>query len=114
VVVAKLGKLKYPFSAQRLETQVKTQQAAVDEAQKRANEFQKDVEVWWPKVTAAFKKDGISVKDLPGAVFEKGRKVADINTPEQKRLDTLRDKGMQAAKEVDEAAVLQRVKDKQT
>jgi hypothetical protein len=108
-----LGKLKYPFSAQRLETQVKTQQAAVDEAQKRANEFQKDVEVWWPKVTAAFKKDGISVKDLPGAVFKKGRKVADINTPEQKRLDTLRDKGMQAAKEVDEAAVLQRVKDKQ-
>ena len=108
-----LGKLKYPFSAQRLETQVKTQQAAVDEAQKRANEFQKDVEVWWPKVTAAFKKDGISVKDLPGAVFKKGRKVADINTPEQKRLDALRDKGMQAAKEVDEAAVLQRVKDKQ-
>jgi hypothetical protein len=108
-----LGKLKYPFSAQRLETQVKTQQAAVDEAQKRANEFQKDVEVWWPKVTAAFKKDGISIKDLPGAVFKKGRKVADISTPEQKRLDDLRDKGVQAAKEVDEAAVLQRVKDKQ-
>jgi len=108
-----LGKLKYPFSAQRLETQVKTQQAAVDEAQKRANEFQKDVEVWWPKVTASFKKDGISIKDLPGAVFEKGRKVADISTPEQKRLDNLRDKGVQAAKEVDEAAVRQRVKDKQ-
>jgi len=108
-----LGKLKYPFSAQRLETQVKTQQAAVDEAQKRANEFQKDVEVWWPKVTASFKKDGISIKDLPGAVFKKGRKVADISTPEQKRLDDLRDKGVQAAKEVDEAAVLQRVKDKQ-
>jgi len=109
----KLGKLKYPFSMQRVESQVKAQQLAVDEAQKRANEFQKDVQVWWPKVTAAFKKDGISVKDLPGAVFEKGRKVADINTPEQKRIDELRDKGMQAAKEVDEAAVLQRVKDKQ-
>jgi hypothetical protein len=109
----KLGKLKYPFSAQRVESQVKAQQAAVDEAEKRANEFQKDVQVWWPKVTAAFKKDGISVKDLPGAVFEKGRKVAEINTPEQKRLDALRDKGMQAAKEVDEAAVLQAVKDKQ-
>ena len=109
----KLGKLKYPFSAQRVESQVKAQQAAVDEAEKRANEFQKDVQVWWPKVTAAFKKDGISVKDLPGAVFEKGRKVAEINTPEQKRLDELRDKGMQAAKEVDEAAVRQRVKDKQ-
>jgi hypothetical protein len=108
-----LGKLKYPFSAQRVESQVKAQQAAVDEAQKRADEFQKDVQVWWPKVTAAFKKDGISVKDLPGAVFEKGRKVAEINTPEQKRLDELRDKGMQAAKEVDEAAVRQRVKDKQ-
>jgi hypothetical protein len=108
-----LGKLKYPLSAQRVASQVKAQQLAVDEAQKRANEFQKDVQVWWPKVTAAFKKDGISVKDLPGAVFEKGRKVADINTPEQKRLDELRDKGMQAAKEVDEAAVLQRVKDKQ-
>jgi hypothetical protein len=108
-----LGKLKYPFSMQRVESQIKAQQAAVDEAQKRADEFQKDVQVWWPKVTAAFKKDGISVKDLPGAVFEKGRKVADINTPEQKRLDDLRDKGMQAAKEVDEAAVLQRVKDKQ-
>jgi DNA repair exonuclease SbcCD ATPase subunit len=65
----KLGKLKYPFSAQRVESQVKAQQAAVDEAQKRADEFQKDVQVWWPKVTAAFKKDGISVKDLPGAVF---------------------------------------------
>jgi hypothetical protein len=109
----KLGKLKYPFSAQRVESQVKAQQAAVDEAKKRADEFQKDVQVWWPKVTAAFKKDGISVKDLPGAVFEKGRKVAEISTPEQKRLDTLRDKGMQAAKEVDETAVLQRVKDKQ-
>ena len=108
-----LGKLKYPFSAQRVESQVKAQQAAVDEAEKRANEFQKDVQVWWPKVTAAFKKDGISIKDLPGAVFEKGRKVAEINTPEQKRLDALRDKGMQAAKEVDEAAVLQAVKDKQ-
>lgn len=111
--VGELGKLKYPFAAQRLESQVKAQQAAVDEAQKRAEEFQKDVQVWWPKVTAAFKKDGISVKDLPGAVFKKGRKVADINTPEQKRLDELRDKGVQAAKEVDEAAVLQRVKDKQ-
>ena len=109
----KLGKLKYPFAAQRLESQVKAQQAAVDEAQKRAEEFQKDVQVWWPKVTAAFKKDGISVKDLPGAVFEKGRKVAEISTPEQKRLDELRDKGMQAAKEVDEAEVRQRVKDKQ-
>jgi hypothetical protein len=109
----KLGKLKYPFSSQRLEAQIKTQQAAVDEAKKRAEEFQKDVQVWWPKVTAAFKKDGISVKDLPGEVFEKGRKVAEINTPEQKRLDNLRDKGVQAAKEVDEAAVLQRVKDKQ-
>lgn len=109
----KLGKLKYPFSSQRVEAQVKAQQAAVDEARKRADEFQKDVQVWWPKVTAAFKKDGISIKDLPGAVFEKGRKVADINTPEQKRLDDLRDNGMQAAKEVDEAAVLQRVKDKQ-
>jgi hypothetical protein len=109
----KLGKLKYPFSMQRVESQVKAQQAAVDEAQKRADEFQKDVQVWWPKVTAAFKKDGLSVKDLPGAVFEKGRKVADINTPEQRRLDELRDKGMQAAKEVDEAAVLQAVKDKQ-
>lgn len=108
-----LGKLKYPFSAQRLETQVKAQQAAVDEAQKRAEEFQKDVQVWWPKVTAAFKKDGISIKDLPGAVFKKGRKVAEIVTPEQKRLDELRDKGVQAAKEVDEAAVRQRVKDKQ-
>jgi len=108
-----LGKLKYPFSAQRLETQVKAQQAAVDEAQKRAEEFQKDVQVWWPKVTAAFKKDGISIKDLPGAVFKKGRKVAEIVTPEQKRLDDLRDKGVQAAKEVDEAAVRQRVKDKQ-
>ena len=108
-----LGKLKYPFSAQRVESQVKAQQAVVDEAEKRANEFQKDVQVWWPKVTAAFKKDGISVKDLPGAVFEKGRKVAEINTPEQRRLDELRDKGMQAAKEVDEAAVLQAVKDKQ-
>jgi hypothetical protein len=108
-----LGKLKYPFSAQRVESQVKAQQAAVDEAKKRADEFQKDVQVWWPKVTAAFKKDGISVKDLPGAVFKKGRKVADISTPEQKRLDELRDKGVQAAKEVDEAAVLQRVKDKQ-
>jgi hypothetical protein len=108
-----LGKLKYPFSAQRVESQVKAQQAVVDEAQKRADEFQKDVQVWWPKVTAAFKKDGISVKDLPGAVFEKGRKVAEISTPEQKRLDDLRDNGMQAAKEVDEAAVLQRVKDKQ-
>jgi hypothetical protein len=108
-----LGKLKYPFSAQRLETQVKAQQAAVDEAQKRAEEFQKDVQVWWPKVTAAFKKDGISIKDLPGAVFEKGRKVAEIVTPEQKRLDELRDKGVQVAKEVDEAAVRQRVKDKQ-
>jgi hypothetical protein len=112
--VGALGKLKYPFAAQRLESQVKAQQAAVDEAQKRAEEFQKDVQVWWPKVTAAFKKDGISVKDLPGAVFEKGRKVAEISTPEQKRLDDLRDKGMQAAKEVDEAEVLQRVKDKQT
>ena len=108
-----LGKLKYPFSAQRVASQVKAQQAIVDEAEKRAKEFQKDVQVWWPKVTAAFKKDGISVKDLPGAVFEKGRKVAEINTPEQKRLDELRDKGMQAAKEVDEAAVRQRVKDKQ-
>lgn len=108
-----LGTLKYPFSAQRLETQVKAQQAAVDEAQKRAEEFQKDVQVWWPKVTAAFKKDGISIKDLPGAVFKKGRKVAEIVTPEQKRLDDLRDKGVQAAKEVDEAAVRQRVKDKQ-
>lgn len=111
--LGKLGKLKYPFSMQRVESQVKAQQAAVDIAKKRADEFQKDVQVWWPKVTAAFKKDGISIKDLPGAVFEKGRKVADISTPEQKRLDTLRDKGMQAAKEVDEAAVLQRVKDKQ-
>ena len=108
-----LGKPKYPFSAQRVASQVKAQQAVVDEAQKRADEFQKDVKVWWPKVTAAFKKDGLSVKDLPGAVFEKGRKVADINTPEQRRLDELRDKGMQAAKEVDEAAVLQAVKDKQ-
>ena len=71
------------------------------------------MKVWWPKVTAAFKKDGRSVKDLPGAVFEKGRKVADINTPEQRRLDELRDKGMQTAKEVDESAVRQRVKDKQ-
>ena len=108
-----LGRLKYPFSAQRVESQVKAQQAVVDEAEKRAKEFQKDVQVWWPKVTAAFKKDGISVKDLPGAVFEKGRKVAEINTPEQKRLDELRDKGMQTAKEVDESAVRQRVKDKQ-
>jgi hypothetical protein len=108
-----LGKLKYPLSAQRIASQVKAQQAVVDEAQKRADEFQKDVKVWWPKVTAAFKKDGLSVKDLPGAVFEKGRKVAEINTPEQRRLDELRDKGMQAAKEVDEAAVRQRVKDKQ-
>jgi hypothetical protein len=111
--VGELGKLKYPFAAQRLEAQVKAQQAAVDAAQKRAEEFQKDVQVWWPKVTAAFKKDGISVKDLPGAVFEKGRKVAEISTPEQKRLDELRDKGMQAAKEVDENEVRQRVKDKQ-
>ena len=108
-----LGKPKYPFSAQRVASQVKAQQAVVDEAQKRADEFQKDVKVWWPKVTAAFKKDGISIKDLPGEVFEKGRKVAEINTPEQRRLDELRNKGMQGAKEVDEAAVRQRVKDKQ-
>ena len=109
----KLGKLKYPFSAQRVESQVKAQQAAVDEAKKRADEFQKDVQVWWPKVTAAFKKEGVKLKDLPGEVFEKGRKVADINTPEQRRLDELRNKGMQTAKEVDESAVRQRVKDKQ-
>jgi hypothetical protein len=111
--LGELGKLKYPFSAQRLESQVKAQQAAVDEAKKRADEFQKDVQVWWPKVTAAFKKEGVKLKDLPGEVFEKGRKVAEINTPEQRRLDELRNKGMQAAKEVDESAVRQRVKDKQ-
>ena len=46
-------------------------------------------------------------------MFEKGRKVAEISSAKQKRLDDLRDKVMQDAKEVDEAVVRQRVKDKQ-